>query len=125
MSSRKIRVLLADDHTIVRRGLRMLLDSQADIEVIGEAKTGREAIDVARAVRPDVVVMDVSMPELNGIESTRQICDELLHTRVIAVSCGTSGLQQLVVVFAAGNSGATSRSESMRSRFLISDSTSS
>ena len=84
--SRKIRVLLADDHTILRKGLRMLLDSQADLEVIGEAKTGREAIDEARRHRPDIVIMDVSMPELNGIEGTRQICDELAQTKVIGLS---------------------------------------
>jgi DNA-binding NarL/FixJ family response regulator len=64
----------------------MLLDSQPDIEVIGEAKTGREAIVEARKHQPDIVIMDVSMPELNGIEGTRQICDELLHTKVIGLS---------------------------------------
>ncbi len=64
----------------------MLLDSQADLEVIGEAKTGREAIDEARRHRPDIVIMDVSMPELNGIEGTRQICDELAQTKVIGLS---------------------------------------
>lgn len=64
----------------------MLLETQPDLEVVGEAKTGREAIDKARTLRPDIVVMDVSMPELNGIESTRQICDELPHTKVIGLS---------------------------------------
>jgi DNA-binding NarL/FixJ family response regulator len=86
MSSRKIRVLLADDHTILRRGVRMLVDSQPDMEVVGEARTGREAIDQTRKLKPDIVVMDVSMPELNGIESTRQICDERTHTKVVALS---------------------------------------
>ena len=86
MSNRNIRVLLADDHTILRKGVRMLIDSQSDMEVVGEAKTGREAIDEARKLKPDVVVMDVSMPELNGIEGTRQICDELPFTRVLALS---------------------------------------
>ena len=86
MPSKKIRVLLADDHRILRQGVRMLIDSQIDMEVVGEAKTGREAIDQARALKPDVVVMDVSMPELNGIEGTRQICDEMKHTRVLALS---------------------------------------
>jgi len=78
--------LLADDHTILRKGVRMLIDSQSDMEVVGEAKTGREAIDEARKLKPDVVVMDVSMPELSGIEGTRQICDELPFTRVLALS---------------------------------------
>lgn len=86
MQSKKIRVLLADDHAILRKGVRMLIDSQPDLEVVGEAKTGREAIDEARKLKPDVVVMDVSMPELNGIEGTRQICDELTQTRVIGLS---------------------------------------
>ncbi len=86
MQIKKIRVLLADDHTIVRKGVRMLIEAQSDMEVIGEAKTGREAIDEARKWKPDVVIMDVSMPDLNGIEGTRQICDELPHTRVLALS---------------------------------------
>lgn len=86
MLSRKIRVLLADDHRILRQGVRMLIDSQKDMEVVGEAKTGREAVEEARRLKPDVVVMDVSMPEMNGIEGTRQICDEMKHTRVLALS---------------------------------------
>ncbi|HPT27099.1 MAG TPA: response regulator transcription factor [Bryobacteraceae bacterium] len=81
-----IRVLLADDHTILRKGVRMLVESQADMEVVGEAKTGREAINQTRKLNPDIVLMDVSMPELNGVESTRQICGDLPHTRVIALS---------------------------------------
>jgi DNA-binding NarL/FixJ family response regulator len=64
----------------------MLIDSQSDMEVVGEARTGREAIGEARRLKPDVVIMDVSMPELNGIESTRQIADELRHTKVVALS---------------------------------------
>lgn len=86
MLSKKIRVLLADDHRILRQGVRMLIDSQKDMEVVGEAKTGREAVEEARRLKPDVVVMDVSMPEMNGIEGTRQICDEMKHTRVLALS---------------------------------------
>ncbi|MEZ5352493.1 MAG: response regulator transcription factor [Bryobacteraceae bacterium] len=77
---------MADDHTIVRKGVRMLIDSQADMEVTGEAKNGREAIEETRRLKPDLVIMDVSMPELNGIESTRQICDEMPNIRVIALS---------------------------------------
>lgn len=86
MLTRKIRVLLADDHTILRKGVRLVINSQSDMEVVGEAGNGREAIGEARKLKPDVVVMDVSMPELNGIEGTRQICDELPHTRVVALS---------------------------------------
>ena len=86
MQSKKIQVLLADDHAILRKGIRMLIDSQTDMEVVGEAKTGREAIEEAQRLKPDIVIMDISMPELNGIEGTRQICDSLPHTRVVALS---------------------------------------
>ena len=86
MQSKKIRVLLADDHAILRKGVGMLIDSQSDLQVVGEAKTGREAISEALRLKPDVVVMDISMPELNGIEGTRQICDELPETKVIGLS---------------------------------------
>jgi two-component system, NarL family, response regulator NreC len=64
----------------------MLIDSQADMEVVGEAKDGREAVAESRRLHPDVVVMDVAMPDLNGIESTRQICDELPDSKVVALS---------------------------------------
>ncbi len=86
MESRKIRVLLADDHTILRRGVRLLVESQPDMEVAGEARNGREAVEQVRKLKPDVVVMDVSMPEWNGIEATRQICEEPGNIRVIALS---------------------------------------
>jgi DNA-binding NarL/FixJ family response regulator len=86
MSNGKIRILLADDHTIVRKGVRMLIASHADMEVVGEAKNGKEALEQTRSLKPDVVIMDVSMPEMNGIEGTRQICDEFKQTKVIALS---------------------------------------
>src|SRR5688572_19688768 len=86
MQSKKIRVLLADDHAILRKGVGMLIDSQSDLQVVGEARTGREAISETFRLKPDVVVMDISMPELNGIEGTRQICDELPETKVIGLS---------------------------------------
>jgi two-component system response regulator NreC len=86
MPNTKIRVLLADDHAILRKGVRMLIHTQPDMEVVGEARTGREAIAEARRLKPDVVVMDISMPELNGIEGARQICNELTGTKVIALS---------------------------------------
>ncbi|HTL16690.1 MAG TPA: response regulator transcription factor, partial [Patescibacteria group bacterium] len=70
---KKIGVLLVDDHTVVRQGLRALLASEEDIEVIGEAENGRQAVMLARKTPPDVVVMDVAMPLLNGLEATRQI----------------------------------------------------
>jgi DNA-binding NarL/FixJ family response regulator len=86
VSSKKIRVLLADDHTILRRGVRMLLESQPDMEVVGEARNGREALEASRTLAPDVVVMDVSMPEMNGIEGTRQICEEMPAVKVVGLS---------------------------------------
>ncbi|MGM0452951.1 MAG: response regulator [Thermodesulfobacteriota bacterium] len=81
-----IRILLADDHKITRDGLRALLEQQPDMAVIGEAENGREAIRMAMDLQPDVVVMDISMPELNGIEATRQIYTDLPDTQVIALS---------------------------------------
>ena len=69
----RIRVLIADDHTLVREGLRALLDGQGDFEVIGEASNGREAVDRAIQMRPDVVLMDIGMPELDGLAATRRI----------------------------------------------------
>jgi two-component system, NarL family, response regulator NreC len=80
------RILLADDHAVVRHGFRMILDAQPDLEVIGEATNGREAVDEATRLQPDVVVMDVTMPELNGIEATRRIAAASPRTRVLALS---------------------------------------
>jgi DNA-binding NarL/FixJ family response regulator len=81
-----IRVLIADDHKIMLAGLRSLLEKQTDIEVVGEADNGRKAVQMAHEKKPDVVVMDVSMPDLNGIEATTQISESLPETRVIALS---------------------------------------
>jgi DNA-binding NarL/FixJ family response regulator len=72
-SKKRITVLLAEDHTIVREGLRTLLQAEGDIKVVGEAATGRQAVELARTLRPAVVVMDIAMPVLNGLEATRQI----------------------------------------------------
>jgi DNA-binding NarL/FixJ family response regulator len=73
MTVEPVRVLLADDHLVVRRGLRALLASVPNVEVVGEASTGNEAVAAAGSLEPDVIVMDLHMPELNGIEATRQI----------------------------------------------------
>jgi len=83
---RKTRILLADDHAVVRQGFKMLLSAQPDMEIVGEAANGREAVESAESLRPDVVVMDVAMPELNGIEATRRLAASAPHTRVIALS---------------------------------------
>ena len=81
-----IRVLIADDHKIMLAGLRSLLEKQADIEVVGAAENGRKAVQMAQEKNPDVVVMDVSMPDLNGIEATKQIIESLPETKVVALS---------------------------------------
>jgi len=86
MSSKKTTILLADDHSVVRQGFRRILESQPDMEIVGEAGNGREAIERATALTPDVVVMDVAMPELNGIEATRRLMDASPRTRVLALS---------------------------------------
>jgi signal transduction histidine kinase/ActR/RegA family two-component response regulator len=83
---RKIRILLADDHTVVRQGLARLLQEEADMEVVGEAADGYTAVELARSSHPDVVVMDVTMSGLSGIEATRVITGELPHVRVIGLS---------------------------------------
>lgn len=82
----KIKVLIVDDHTIIRRGLRSLLQTEQDIEVIGEAETGRQAVQVAVALKPDVVLMDIAMPLLNGLEATRQITKQAPACRVLILS---------------------------------------
>ncbi len=81
-----IRVLIADDHKIMLAGLRSLLEKHTDFEVVAEAENGRKAVQLAQEKEPDVVVMDVSMPDLNGIEATTQIVESLSETRVIALS---------------------------------------
>jgi len=83
---KRIRILLADDHAVVRQGFKMILDAEADMEIVGEAGNGRQAVDLAEQLRPDVVVMDVAMPELNGIEATRRLASSVPHARVIALS---------------------------------------
>ncbi|MFN7561124.1 MAG: response regulator transcription factor, partial [Prosthecobacter sp.] len=86
MASKQTRILLADDHSVVRSGFRALLAAQWDMEVVGEASNGREAVEMAEKFTPDVVVMDVTMPELNGIEAARQITKMLPKTRILALS---------------------------------------
>jgi len=86
MNPKKITILLADDHSVVRQGFRRILESQADMQIVGEAGNGREAIEQATKLGPDVVVMDVAMPELNGIEATRRLTEHSPRTRVLALS---------------------------------------
>ena len=81
-----IRILLADDHSLVRQGFSMILGTQPDMEIVGQAGNGNEAVELAEKLKPDVVVMDVAMPDLNGIEATRRLAASLPRTRVLALS---------------------------------------
>jgi DNA-binding NarL/FixJ family response regulator len=83
---KRTRILLVDDHAVVRQGFKMILGAQADMEIAGEAANGREAVELAAQLNPDIVVMDVAMPELNGIEATRRLVAANPHIRVIALS---------------------------------------
>jgi DNA-binding NarL/FixJ family response regulator len=83
---KRITVLLAEDHTIVREGFRKMLELEADMEVAGEAQDGRQAIAMAKKLRPDVVLMDIAMPRLNGLEATRQLLKVLPATKVLILS---------------------------------------
>jgi len=81
-----IKVLLVDDHTLIREGLRSLLEKQPDVQVVGEAEDGRRAKELVAELSPDIVIMDVTMPRLGGIEATRQITGEFPSVKVIALS---------------------------------------
>jgi len=85
-SEQRIKVVLADDHTVVRQGLRALLMAEPDIEIVGEAENGRQAIHMTKQDLPDVVVMDIAMPVLNGIEATRQITRSVPGCKVLILS---------------------------------------
>src|SRR2546430_903394 len=100
----RITVLLADDHNIVREGLRSLLKHERDIEVVGEAATGRQAVVLVKKLRPEVIVMDIAMPELNGLEATRQIRKDFPGTKVLILSAHSDDayVQQVTEFGAAG-----------------------
>ncbi len=91
-----IRVLVADDQELIRTGLRMILDAQPDFEVIGEASNGREAIDLARALRPDVCLFDIRMPEVNGLEATRALAGPDVEDPLAVVVITTFDLDEYV-----------------------------
>ncbi|MGA2245066.1 MAG: response regulator transcription factor [Verrucomicrobiota bacterium] len=99
-----IQILIADDHKMVREGLRLLIDSQPDMRVVGEAANGREVLLKARELKPDLVVMDLSMPELNGLQATEQLQSESPEIKVVAITANEdeSYLRQLCKVGAAG-----------------------
>jgi DNA-binding NarL/FixJ family response regulator len=99
-----IRILLADDHKIVREGLRALLNKKPDFEVVAEAENGRMALQVAREVMPEVIIMDLTMPDVNGIEATRQLIAALPDVKVIALSMHSDN-RLVVGMLNAGASG--------------------
>jgi len=101
---RQIKVLLVEDHTIVRKGLRSLLDSQPDIEVVDEAEDGQEAICKSSQLRPDVVVMDITMPVLNGLEATRQIKQQNPQIKVVVLTVHSTE-EHIFQILRAGASG--------------------
>jgi len=99
-----ITVLLAEDHMIVREGLRTLLEAEGDIKVVGEAETGHQAVELTRTLRPDVVVMDIAMPSLNGLEATRQIRKAVPGTKVLMLSAHSDDayVEQVIALGASG-----------------------
>lgn len=96
----KLRILVADDHAVVRHGLKLLINGRPDMEVVGEAGDGKTAVTLALKLRPDVVLMDVSMPNLNGLKATQQLKKELAQTKVLALTRHTdsSYIQQLLSI---------------------------
>jgi DNA-binding NarL/FixJ family response regulator len=101
---KRITVLLADDHMVVREGFRKLLEAEDDLEVVGEAQTGRQAVELTRKLRPAVVVMDIAMPLLNGLEATRQIRKAFPGTKVVILSAHNDDayIDQAVAIGAVG-----------------------
>jgi len=100
----KISMLLVDDHPIVRKGLRSLLDAEADIQAIGEAEDGKEAVEKVGRLRPQVVVMDITMPGLNGLEATRQIRERFSQVQVVVLTMHTAE-EYIFQILRAGASG--------------------
>jgi DNA-binding NarL/FixJ family response regulator len=101
---KKLRILLADDHAIVREGLRLLIDGQTDMRVVGEAADGEEVLPKARDLKPDVVIMDLSMPKLNGLQATERLKTAWPHIKVVALTANEdeSYLRQLCKLGASG-----------------------
>ena len=97
-----IRVLIADDHPVVRQGIGLLLLADKRIEVVGEAETGRDAVEMAEALRPDVILMDLMMPELDGIEATRRILERQPGMRIIILTGSERGEQRVEEAMRAG-----------------------
>jgi two-component system, NarL family, response regulator NreC len=102
--NRPISILLADDHAILRDGIRALLNDETDLQVVGEADNGRQALEKARSLRPDIVIMDIGMPLLSGLEATRQIRRDVPDARVLILTMHQNE-EYLAQVMAAGASG--------------------
>ncbi len=110
---KRLRILIADDHALVRRGLRSVLEAQTNWTVCGEAQDGREAAKLALKLRPDIVLLDVTMPELNGLDATRQICRGLPGTPILILTMHES--EELCgEAVQAGASGCVLKSDSPR-----------
>ena len=103
-SSNHISVLLAEDHMIVREGLRSVLEAEGDIEIVGQAQDGREAVEMTAKLLPDVVIMDIAMPRLNGLEATRQILRIAPATRILILSAHSDDayVEQVIALGASG-----------------------
>ena len=82
----RIRLLLVDDHEVVRRGLRMLLENEVDLDIVGEADSGRQALDMVESLKPDVVIMDITLPDISGIDATRRIKEVYTNVAVVALT---------------------------------------
>ena len=104
VSEEKIKVLLADDHVIVREGTREMVQRQPDMQVVAEASDGLEAVELAKVYRPDVIVMDISMPNMNGIEATKHIKKILPTTAILALTAYDSD-QYIMALLEAGAAG--------------------
>lgn len=116
-----LRILLVDDHSIVRRGVRALLESHAGWEIVGEAITGRQAVEIAKRLQPDIVVMDLSLPGLNGLDATRQILKESPRSEVLVLTMHHS--EELARnVLAAGARGYVLKSDADQSLIAAVDS---
>ena len=103
-TAQKIRIILADDHKLLREGLRSLLETEPDMEIVADVSNGREAIEKSRELSPDVVVMDISMPDLNGIDAARQLTSELFAPKVLCLSVHRE-MQLVAAMLEAGASG--------------------
>ena len=104
VESRRIRVLIADDHSIMREGLQVMLEESDYIEVVGQARDGKEAVEAASKLLPDVIVMDVMMPKKDGVEACREITESLPETRVIMLTASTEA-DAVIEAVAAGATG--------------------